>query len=83
MRKDQEVVKRQSCADRDPQPVLTAGSEPSGPTIRNALRLALAFAEAEAEQRAEAGGSMSDYITEAEEVADTVRGALAEAEKMP
>lgn len=54
-----------------------------GAEIRNALRLALAFAEQEAEQRSEAGGSMTDYITEAEEVVDTVRSALKVAENLP
>ena len=53
-----------------------------GAEIRNALRLALAFAEQEAEQRSEAGGSMSDYITEAEDVVGTVRAALRIAEEL-
>jgi len=63
-------------------PAPTYGAIPLS-TIRNALRVALAFAEAEAEQRADAGGSMSDYITEAQECADTVRHALNLAEKHP
>lgn len=46
------------------------------PEIRNALRLALAFAEAEVENRESAGGDMSDYINEAQDVVDTCRAAL-------
>jgi hypothetical protein len=46
------------------------------PEIRNALRLALQFAEDEIENRESAGGSMSDYINEAQDVADTCRAAL-------
>jgi hypothetical protein len=53
-----------------------------GPEIRNALRLALSFAEDEAENREDAGGEMSDYINQAQEVADTVRAALKAAEKL-
>ncbi len=44
--------------------------------VRNALRLALQFAEDEAENRESAGGDMSDYINEAQDVADTCRAAL-------
>ena len=66
-----------------PLPERGAALTHDGAEIRNALRLALAFAEQEAEQRSEAGGSMTDYITEAEEVVDTVRSALKVAENLP
>ena len=54
-----------------PDPIAGAMAE-----IRNALRLALQFAEDEIENRESAGGDMSDYINEAQDVADTCRAAL-------
>lgn len=44
--------------------------------IASALRAALAFAEDELENRTTAGGSMSDYINEAQDVIDRVTTAL-------
>ncbi len=54
-----------------------------GAEIRNALRLALAFAEDEVEDRIAAGGSETDYSGEAQDVVDTVRSALKVAESLP
>ena len=45
--------------------------------IEGALRAALAFAEDEVENRSTAGGSMPDYINEAQDVVDRVTAALA------
>ena len=61
----------------------TEGQHSAGPEIRNALRLALAFAENEVEDRIAAGGAATDYSGEAQDVADTVRSALLMAEKTP
>jgi hypothetical protein len=47
-------------------------------TVIKALRLARDFAEAEVDNRSCAGGSMSDYINEAQEVVDAIDAALAE-----
>lgn len=43
-----------------------------------ALRVALEFAQDEVENRSSAGGSMSDYINEAQTVVDLVSAALGE-----
>ena len=44
------------------------------------LTLARDFAEAEVENREHAGGSMSDYINEAQEIVDTIDAAISQAE---
>lgn len=48
--------------------------------IESALRAASEFAQDEVDNRSHAGGSMSDYINEAQEVVDTIDAAISQAE---
>lgn len=52
----------------------------AAPAMYEALKLARAFAEAEVENREHAGGTMSDYINEAQEVVDAIDAAISQAE---
>lgn len=52
----------------------------AAPALLEALKLARAFAEAEVENREHAGGTMSDYINEAQEVVDAIDAAISQAE---
>lgn len=64
-------MREQSRSGPHPDPLADAITK-----IRDALRLALQFAEDEIENRESAGGDMSDYINEAQDVADACRAAL-------
>lgn len=52
----------------------------AAPAPLEALKAVRAFAEAEVENREHAGGSMSDYINEAQEIVDTIDAAISQAE---